>query len=109
TLRGMYAWTLSGASFDESFRLEPAQLAGFPQSFRAVIPESVAGSVSGELLKTWGGALDVKLSSRTYLGLEAGGWNANVRRDRGALFHDVISTSTGVARFREEMDYSAWT
>jgi len=71
----MYAWSLSGASFDESFRLEPAHLAGFPQSFRAVIPESTAGvgSVSGELLKVWGGAMDLKLASKTYLGLEGNG------------------------------------
>src|SRR5262249_33758832 len=81
TIRGIYAWSLSGASFDESFRLEPAQLAGFPQSYRAIIPESVVGSVSGELLKTWGGALDLKLASRTYFGADFEGWESDVGRE----------------------------
>jgi hypothetical protein len=45
TLRGIAAEGLGGLSFDESVRLEPAQLAGFNQAYRTVISESVAGSV----------------------------------------------------------------
>ncbi|HEY9174804.1 MAG TPA: TonB-dependent receptor, partial [Verrucomicrobiae bacterium] len=37
TLRGMYARSLGGATLDESYRLEPVQLAGFSQAFRTVI------------------------------------------------------------------------
>jgi hypothetical protein len=62
---------LGGTSFDESFRLEPAQLAGFNQSFRTIISESLVGSVSTPAYQIAGGALDIKLGSRTYLGLEA--------------------------------------
>ena len=43
TLRGMYAQSLGGLSYDESVRLEPTQLAGFPQAFRSVISEAEAG------------------------------------------------------------------
>ena len=46
TLRGGSRF-LGGVSFDESYRLEPAQLAGFSQSYRSVISESAVGSVSG--------------------------------------------------------------
>jgi len=46
TLRGVYTKSLGGVSLDESFRLEPSQLAGFPQSFRTIISESVVGSVA---------------------------------------------------------------
>ena len=40
TLRGVFSRALGGVSFDESFRLEPTQLAGFNQSFRSIISES---------------------------------------------------------------------
>ena len=43
TARGMYSQGLGGVSFDESVRLEPVQLAGFNQSFRTVLSESIAG------------------------------------------------------------------
>jgi len=62
-------------SLDESYRLEPTQLAGFPQAFRTIISESVAGSVSAPEYETLGVALDIKLASRTYLGLEAAALN----------------------------------
>src|SRR5262249_37658972 len=52
TLRGIYSRSLGGVSFDESFRLEPTQLAGFNQSFRTIINESVAGSVSAPKYET---------------------------------------------------------
>jgi hypothetical protein len=58
-------------TFDESFRLEPAQLAGFSQAFRTLIPESVAGSVSAPRFETAGAALDLKFKTKTYLGVQA--------------------------------------
>ena len=45
TLRGMYAEGMGGVSFEDSVRLEPVQLAGFNQSFRTLISESLVGSV----------------------------------------------------------------
>src|SRR5262249_2414605 len=38
TIRSAYAKSLGGVSIDESFRLEPVQLAGFTQTFRNVMP-----------------------------------------------------------------------
>src|SRR5262249_53769443 len=43
TLRGTYGKSLGGVSLDESYRLEPTQLAGFSQAFRTLIPESLVG------------------------------------------------------------------
>ncbi|MSU35244.1 MAG: hypothetical protein EXS36_09035 [Pedosphaera sp.] len=68
TIRGMYGQLLGGVSLDESYRLEPVQLAGFSQAFRTVIPESIVGSISAHQLDLGGTAVDVKLPSRTYLG-----------------------------------------
>jgi len=45
-LRGIFSRSLGGVSLDESYRLEPTQLAGFPQAFRTVISESLVGSVA---------------------------------------------------------------
>ena len=69
TLRGMWARSLGGVSLDESYRLEPVQLAGFSQTFRTLIPESIVGSLSAPGFDVGGVALDLKLPARTYLGL----------------------------------------
>jgi tetratricopeptide (TPR) repeat protein/outer membrane receptor protein involved in Fe transport len=71
TVRGVYTRSLGGVSFDESFRLEPAQLAGFSQAFRSLIPESVAGSLSAPDFETAGAAVDLKFPTKTYLGVQA--------------------------------------
>ena len=69
TLRSIYSRSLGGVSIDESYRLEPTQLAGFPQAFRSLISESIVGSQSAPTFETLGAAIDLKLGSRTYLGL----------------------------------------
>jgi tetratricopeptide (TPR) repeat protein len=71
TLRGMYAQSLGGASFDESFRLEPSQVAGFNQAYRSLLPESAGGGGAGQRFEFWGAAADLKPWPSTYLGIEA--------------------------------------
>lgn len=83
TLRGIYAQSLGGISLDESYRLEPTQLAGFPQAFRTLIPESVVGSVAAPEYEIFGGALDFKFPSRTFVGLQVEQLNSKVRRTIG--------------------------
>ena len=85
TLRGIYAQALGGVSFDESFRLEPTQLAGFNQSFRTIMPESIVGSVAVPAYDIAGAALDVKLKTRTYLGVQAELLNSEVSRQIGVF------------------------
>ena len=94
TLRGAYARSLGGVSYDESFRLEPTQLAGFNQSFRSIINESVAGAVAGPLYQTGGAALDLKFKTGTYAGLEFQWLQADVRRQRGACLNSPPGAST---------------
>ena len=71
TLRGMYAQSVGGLSYDESVRLEPTQLAGFSQSFRSLISEAEAGSPIAPRDEVAGVALDVKLRATTFLGAQA--------------------------------------
>ena len=71
TLRGAYSRSLGGVSFDQSFQLEPSQLAGFQQTFRSLIPESVKGALAAQRYETFGAAVDQKFRTRTYVGLSA--------------------------------------
>ena len=85
TVRGAYTRSLGGVSADESYRLEQAQVAGFPQAFRSLIPESVVGSISAPEYETACAALDMKFPSRTYAGIEAQWLNTDVNRSIGTL------------------------
>ena len=71
TLRGAYTRSLGGVSEDESYRLEQTQVAGFPQTFRSLISESIVGSVCAPEYETYAAALDFKFPSRTYVGIQA--------------------------------------
>jgi len=83
TLRAAYTRSLNGASFDQSFQLEPSQIAGFQQTFRSLIPESVKGALSAERFETYGVAWDQKFPTRTYLGVEADWRNGKSTQDIG--------------------------
>jgi Tfp pilus assembly protein PilF len=85
TLRGVFTRSLGGVSEDENFRLEQTQVAGFPQTFRTLIPESVVGSVSAPRYETYGAAVDLKFTSRTYAGIELQRLQTDVDRTIGYL------------------------
>ena len=72
TVRGVYTEGMGGVTFDESVRLEPVQLAGFNQSYRTVLSESVAGSVENPLFRIMGLSVAGSLPTRTW-------WGASVR------------------------------
>ncbi len=108
TLRGVYSRALGGVSLDESFRLEPVQLAGFSQAFRTIIPETVAGSVSAPAYEVAGAALDVKLKTRTYLGVQTEWLQSEVRRDAGVFdfYPGQLPPIPAVpSRTRQRLDY----
>jgi hypothetical protein len=87
TFRGAFCQALGGASFDESFTLEPTELAGFNQSFRSVISESLIGSVAGPRYQVLGGAMDLKLQSQTFLTLQVQSLESDLHEDVGAYYH----------------------
>jgi hypothetical protein len=103
TLRGIYTRSLGGVSYDESVRLEPTQLAGFSQSFRTLLSESVAGSVTAPRYETYGGALDLKLNTRTYLGVQAEGLSEDVNRTVGTF--DLDSYPAKPSSTPQNLDY----
>jgi tetratricopeptide (TPR) repeat protein len=107
TVRGMYSRSLGGLTFDESYRLEPVQLAGFSQAYRTIIPESLVGSVSGHRLELGGAAVDLKLPSRTYFGLQATVSESQVDQRIGAFTIDatVIPPAGATTNISEELRY----
>lgn len=104
TIRAAYARALGGASFDESVRLEPGQLAGFNQSHRTIISESVAGSVTAPRHELAGLAVDGKFATRTYAGLSAEWLESEVRRDVG-VFRYPFPATPFAGQTRQDLDY----
>jgi len=85
TLRSAYTRSFGGVSYDQSYQLEPSQLAGFSQSFRNVISESLVGSLSAPEYQTAGLGLDLKFDRQIYLGFQAEFVHAEVNRTLGVF------------------------
>ena len=106
TIRCAYTRSLGGANVDQSYELEPSQVAGFVQSFRSLTPESVAGESSGAQFATYGLSLEQKLNTGTYLALSGEMLNSQDRQVIGAF--DVLPLESYYAipsTLRENLDY----
>lgn len=104
-LRAMYSQSLTGVSLDDSYRLEPSQLAGFVQAYRTIIPESLAGSAAGQRLEQAGVAFDLKLAGRTYLGLFGESATSTLNRDIGIFELDLANPPAQPAGTRESLHF----
>jgi outer membrane receptor protein involved in Fe transport len=104
-VRAAYTRSLAGASFDQSFQLEPSQVAGFNQSFRSIVPESVGGAEAGAEFETYGISFERKFGRGTYFGLTGEILNSNVKRTQGAFdLPDPLGFAVPSGT-REELDY----
>jgi hypothetical protein len=95
-LRGIWARGLGGVTYDESIRLEPTQLAGFVQSFRTLISETVVGSVAVPELEVWGAGAEWTPWAGTYLGAEFDWRRETVDRRIGVFNFQPSTNSFGV-------------
>jgi outer membrane receptor protein involved in Fe transport len=107
-LRAAYSQSISGASFDQSIRIEPTQIGGFNQAFRSLIPESLAGSIVGARFETFGVGADQKIGKNLYLGIEGEWLESKADRTFGTVdfqttfpFSQSPGTATELLRFRE--------
>jgi tetratricopeptide (TPR) repeat protein len=108
TVRAGYTRSLGGVSFDQSFRLEPTQVAGFNQAFRSIIPESIAAANANAEFETYGLSLEQKLPTKTYLGLSLEALNSEVGRSLGIYqMIGLLPPTTG--RTREHLDFEERT
>lgn len=106
--RGAWARTLGGLYFDDSVRLEPTQMAGFINTVRSVLPESVVGLVPGTEFESAGIGFDQRLAAGTYLGLAVERWLSDGDRTVGALTNagplpipDATSSTTQTFAYEE--------
>nr|ACX33953.1 putative TPR repeat-containing protein [uncultured prokaryote EC6] len=105
TLRGSYTRSLGGLSLDQSYRLEPTQVAGFIQSYRSLIPESVVGSVPVPDFETWGLLLDHRFTrTHTYVAVGAERLTSSATQFTGA-FDSSFFQPLAPAAVRNELDY----
>ncbi len=106
TWRAAYRRSLGGLSYDNSIRLEPAQLAGFVQSDRSLVPESRSGLVPGTEFETLHLGAEWRLVSRTYL-LAAGEVLRSAGRRWVGVFdyRDAPPFIAGTGRVRESLNF----
>lgn len=104
-VRAAYTSALTGVSLEQSYRLEPIQVAGFTQGYRSVIPESeTGGPTPAAFIETYGLSVEQRLRTRTYLGL--GGEILNSDADRFLGLYDLNGFSPAPALVPEELDYT---
>lgn len=112
-IRGACGKAISGASFDESVRLEPTQVAGFTQAYRTLASESLIGSVAGSEYQFWGASVEQKLPTRTYMGVMFLQMEQNIDQTIGTFDfldslgnypNEILPSSLGVKyRYRERV------
>jgi len=107
TARFGFARAVSGASFDQSFRIEPSEVAGFNQSYRSVIPDSVAGTTESARFESFGLSLEHKLPTQTYLAAAVGWLNSQTTRRVGAF--DLTLGPATPGSTQEILDYTERT
>ncbi len=107
TARFAYTRSLSGASVDQSYQLEPSQVAGFIQNYRSVIPESIAGANAGASFDTYDFSLEQKFSTGTYLSVAGQILDSTVNRENGTFDYLPDEQDFPVpSGLKERLDYS---
>ena len=97
---------MAGASLDQSHELEPSQVAGFVQSFRSIIPESIAGASAGAGFETYDISLEQRFRTGTYLGISGEILNSTVQRVTGGFDYLPDELDYPVpSGLRENLDY----
>lgn len=105
-LRIGYAQALGGASLDQSYQIEPSQIAGFNQSFRSIIPESIAGANAGATFETAAFSAEHRFPTETYVGLSGELLESSLRRNLGVInFRQGVFAGTS-GQIRERMDFT---
>lgn len=105
TVRAAYSRSLGGVAFDQSFQLEPSQLAGFNQVFRSLIPESIASANSAAEFQLAALALERRFGSNTWAQLSGEWLNSEVDRTASGFLLNLPSTLLPAISFRERLRY----
>jgi outer membrane receptor protein involved in Fe transport len=112
TARFAYTRSLSGASVDQSYQLEPSQVAGFIQNYRSIIPESITGPNAGAGFETYDLSIEQKFRTETYLIISGEILNSTVDRIDGDFDYNPFSLTQPYpvpSGLREDLDYQEKT
>jgi hypothetical protein len=109
TVRFAFTRSLAGASVDQSYQIEPSQVAGFVQNYRSIIPESIAGANAGAEFETYNLSLEQRFCTGTYLGLSGQILNSDVDRLAGAFEGGPAFSPPVPSGLREHLDYTEET
>jgi len=104
TVRAAYTRSVGGASIDQSLQLEPSQIAGFLQSFRSILPESVGGAEAGATFETYGVSFEHKFPTKTYVGVLGEVLRSKVNRTLG-VFDANFAGFALPNSMRDHLDY----
>jgi Flp pilus assembly protein TadD len=108
-VRGAYARSLTGASIDQGYRLEPTQVAGLNQSYRSLASESLVGSTPGASLDTYVLSAEQKFATGTYVAVTGELLYSDASREIGTYYYDVnLDNPYGVLTdktLKENLDY----
>ena len=81
-------------------------MAGFIQSYRSIIPESVAGPVPGAQFETYGFSVEQEFPTRTYLGISGQLLNSDAQQMVGAFDYFPLQFPLAVpSGLREDLNY----
>lgn len=105
TMRAVYTRSLGGVFFDNSFRLEPTEVAGFNQSYRSLVPESLAGTIPGTRFETYGVGFDQKFASGTYFTVVGESLNSEANRAVGVFKRYAGQIEAVPSSTRAKVDY----
>jgi Flp pilus assembly protein TadD len=102
-------WTrsLGGLFFDNSIRLEPAEIDGSVSAFRNLIPDSVEGLVPGTRFDSWSIGYDQEFQSQTYFGAGAELLTSSGSRGVGAFSNSIpfINVPDSPTTTSQSLDY----
>ena len=100
-----YAQSVGGQDLDQSIRLEPANFAGLPLTFRTAFPDSLVSGPSGEHTGVWQAASRFHLGKDTYGVL---GWqhlDTSLNREIGAYVRASLTAEPLPGSTRENLDF----
>lgn len=103
-LRASYTQSLGGVSYDQSYRLEPTQVAGLLQTYRSLLPESVYGSQAAPTFEQGSVLAEHRFPTRTYVAVGAEWLRSEARAVTGA-FESGFAEPVRATSFRSELEY----
>ena len=106
TVRGSYSKSLGGVGFEQSFRLEPTQVAGFNQAFRSLAPEAVTGANVDEPFESFNASLEQQFGPGTFVAVSGELLRSKLNRDLGVYELRGLTVTPGWTR--QILDYQEW-